>query len=102
MALSKLWLNLEAEVQEGARLRRPLIAFGFVLMFLIVDKMGWLPPALSSTEFATIQSKVLAPACGDDCGRRGPEAPHLPCRFSRCRASFSQRRSGCSQPTQGS
>jgi len=55
--LSKLWIDLEAEIQAGERLGRRLIAFGFVLLFLIVDKMHGLPPVLSLTEFMAIQSK---------------------------------------------
>ena len=55
--LSKLWMNLEVEVAAGDRLGRRLAAFAFVLLYLVADKMHWLPPALSSMEFLTIQSK---------------------------------------------
>jgi branched-subunit amino acid ABC-type transport system permease component len=55
--LSKLWIDLEAEVQAGERFGRRLIAFGFVLLFLILDKMNGLPLVLSLHEFMAIQAK---------------------------------------------
>jgi hypothetical protein len=55
--VSELWNRLEKEVRSGARILRILLAFGFVEAYLIIDKLGWLPRALSLTEFAGIEIK---------------------------------------------
>jgi urea transport system permease protein len=38
-----LWIKLEAEVLQGARILRMLLALGFIELGLIADKLGWLP-----------------------------------------------------------
>lgn len=55
--LTQLWIKLEQEVRAGGRVGRALVAFAFLMLFLVVDHQRWLPPALSMTEFAGIQSK---------------------------------------------
>jgi urea transport system permease protein len=55
--LSQLWLKLESEVAAGARVARPVAAFIFVIIFLISDKVEWLPRALSLTDLAGIPAK---------------------------------------------
>ena len=52
-----LWTRLEAEVVAGARLGRAVAVLAFVLGFLAIDKLGWLPSVLSLTEFIGVQSK---------------------------------------------
>ena len=55
--VSQLWIKLEQEVRGGGRVGRALVAFAFLMLFLLVDRMALLPRALSLTEFAGIQSK---------------------------------------------
>jgi urea transport system permease protein len=55
--LAHLWSRLESELQAGAVAGRALLVCAFVLLFLIVDKVGWLPSALSVNEFLGLQAK---------------------------------------------
>lgn len=55
--IADLWYKLEAEVLAGARLIRMLAALVFMETFLVADKLGWMPAALSENAFAGIQVK---------------------------------------------
>jgi urea transport system permease protein len=55
--IADLWIRLEAEVQRGARFVRVLAALAFIESFLIADKLGWMPAAISRNVFAGIQVK---------------------------------------------
>jgi urea transport system permease protein len=55
--LAHLWSRLESELQAGAVAGRALLVCAFVLTFLIVDKVGWLPSALSINELLGMQAK---------------------------------------------
>jgi urea transport system permease protein len=52
-----LWIRLENEVRQGARVLRVLIALAFVEGFLVVDRLGWLSGFLSANEFIRIPVK---------------------------------------------
>jgi urea transport system permease protein len=55
--IADLWNRLETEIKTGARVSRLLAALVFVVGFLAVDKLGWLPRLLSITAFAGIPTK---------------------------------------------
>jgi urea transport system permease protein len=55
--LAHLWSRLESELQAGAVVGRALVVCAFVLTFLAVDKIGWLPSALSINELLGMQAK---------------------------------------------
>jgi urea transport system permease protein len=78
--ISQLWSTLEREVAKGAGIARPLVVAGFVLAFLIADKSGWIPRALSLTEFAGVASKywiLIAAAAALSWGSTAPSAVPL-------------------------
>jgi urea transport system permease protein len=55
--ISDLWSRLEKEVQAGAGVFRLLLTLVFAEAFLIADKLGWIPVALSGTAFMGIRAK---------------------------------------------
>lgn len=55
--VSELWNRLEVEVRSGARVLRMLAALMFVEAYLVIDKLGWLPRAISITEFIGVETK---------------------------------------------
>lgn len=55
--VSDLWNRLEAEVRRGASVLRPFSALLFAECFLIADKLGWIPIALSGSAFIGIRAK---------------------------------------------
>jgi hypothetical protein len=55
--IADLWNRLEAEVRKGARLWRILATLAFMVSYLAIDKLGWMPVALTRNAFAGIQIK---------------------------------------------
>jgi urea transport system permease protein len=51
-----LWLKLEAEVRQGARIRRMLLALALIEVGLIADKLGWIP-SLGGSAFLGVRLK---------------------------------------------
>lgn len=64
--LAQLWSRLESELVSGATAGRALLVCAFVLIFLVIDKIGWLPSALSINELLGMQAKywLLIAAAG--------------------------------------
>jgi branched-subunit amino acid ABC-type transport system permease component len=55
--IGDLWTKLEVDVRAGARLGRAVAVLAFILVFLTIDKLEWLPASLSTTELIGVQSK---------------------------------------------
>jgi hypothetical protein len=55
--IADLWTRLEQGVIAGARIGRAAVVLAFVVGFLAVDKLEWLPHTLALTEFIGVQSR---------------------------------------------
>jgi hypothetical protein len=78
--LARLWSRLETELQSGAAAGRALLVCALVLAFLVVNKVGWLPSALSVNELLGMQAKywlLLVTAAALSWGRVAPTAVPL-------------------------
>ena len=62
--IAGLWERLESEVRSGDSIRRLLLALVFVELFLIVDKLGYLPGAGANLLVAGIEVQYLVMLAG--------------------------------------